>query len=72
MSPAATRRYRVSFVDWEPHETVVLATDEQDAIAKAVALYTVNGLAHFTSMAADSIDWEAELLETETSHEHRR
>lgn len=65
MSPAATRRYRVSFVDWEPHETVVLAADEQDAIAKASALYTVNGLADFTSMAAESIDWEVELLDPE-------
>ncbi|SEC42932.1 hypothetical protein [Bradyrhizobium erythrophlei] len=53
MSPAATRRSRVSFVDWKPHETLVLATDEQDVIAKASALYTINGLADFPSMAAD-------------------
>lgn len=65
MSPATLRRYRVSFVDWEPHETVVLAANEEQAIAKAVALYTVNGLADFTSMEADAIDWEAELASEE-------
>jgi len=62
MSPAASRRYRVSFVDWEVHETIVLADDKQAAIAKAVAMYTLNGLADFTTGAAETVDWKAELI----------
>lgn len=62
MSPAATRRYRVSFIDYELHETIVLADSEEAAIAKAVAMYELNGLAEFDSSAAHGIDWEAELV----------
>ncbi|MET4232622.1 hypothetical protein ABIA85_005911 [Bradyrhizobium sp. LA6.10] len=62
MSPAASRRYRVSFIDWELHETVVLATGKREAIAKAAAMYQLNGLAEFTTSAEHAIDWNAELI----------
>lgn len=45
MSPAATRRYAVRFVDWEVHEVIVLAPDENAAIAKAFAICELDGLA---------------------------
>ena len=38
MSPAATRRYIVRFTDWTVYETVVLANNEREALAKAIAL----------------------------------
>lgn len=38
MSPAATRRYRVSFVNWEHYETFVFADHWQIAIDKAAAM----------------------------------
>ncbi|WP_339030450.1 hypothetical protein WI604_03835 [Bradyrhizobium symbiodeficiens] len=59
MSPAATRRYRVSCIDLTEHETFVLALSEQDAVAKAVAIYNLNGLAEFTSSTVEKFDWEA-------------
>jgi len=65
MSPAAMRRYSVSFIDWEPHVTIVLAADEESAISKAVALYKVNGMADFSSMEAESLEWDVELVEEE-------
>lgn len=65
MSPAATRRYRVSFVNWESFETFVFAPDEQAAIAKAEAMYSLNGLADFTCTVTDTIAWWAELVSEE-------
>lgn len=65
MSPAATRRYRVSFVNWESYETFVFAPDEQIAIAKAEAMYSLNGLSDFTCTVTDTIAWWAELVSEE-------
>lgn len=65
MSPAATRRYRVRFIDMAEHETFVLAVSEEDAIAKAAAMHELNGLAEFTSSYSGAVDWEAELATPE-------
>lgn len=62
MSPAATRRYRVSFLDWELHETVVLASSKVDAIAKAAAMHDMNGLADFTTSRVEASEWKAEVI----------
>ncbi|AWO92417.1 hypothetical protein [Bradyrhizobium diazoefficiens] len=63
MSPAAMRRYCVSFVNWESYETYVLAPDERTAVAKAAAMYTLNGLTDFTCTITDTADWKAELAD---------
>lgn len=65
MSPAATRRYRVSFVDWEVHEVVVMAVDQNAAVAKATAMYQLNGVAEFTSGDKHAVDCKAELVREE-------
>lgn len=65
MSPAATRRYRVSFVDWEVHEVIVMAVDQDAAVTKAIAMYQLNGVAEFTSGDKHAVDWKAELVREE-------
>lgn len=65
MSPAATRRYIVRFTDWTVYETVVLANNEREALAKAIALYNADGLLHFTTNHSDEDAWHAEFLGTE-------
>ncbi|GMO47842.1 hypothetical protein BwSF12_54960 [Bradyrhizobium ottawaense] len=62
MSPAATRRYVVSFTDYAVHETVVLADSKDAAIAKARAIYEMNGLADFHTTAVEGGQWEATIL----------
>lgn len=65
MSPAATRRYVVRFTDWTVYETVVLANNEREALAKAIALYNADGLLHFTTNHCGEDGWHAEFLGTE-------
>lgn len=65
MSPAATRRYVVRFTDWTVYETVVLANNEREALAKAIALYNADGLLHFTTDHCGADGWHAELIGTE-------
>lgn len=65
MSPAATRRYAVRFTDWTVYETVVLANNEREALAKAIALYNADGLLHFTTSHSCEDGWHAEYLGTE-------
>ncbi|WP_213290542.1 hypothetical protein [Bradyrhizobium sp. sGM-13] len=62
MSPAATRRYVVRFTDWTLYETVVLASNKREALAKAIALYNANGLLDFTTNVSGVDGWEAEFL----------
>lgn len=63
MSPVISHRYSVRFVDWTLYETVVLADSEDDAIAKAQALYYADSLGAFTFKAVGDEGWEAEILE---------
>ena len=65
MSPAATRRYVVSFESWTTYETIVLAKDEREAIAKGKALYDLNGLADFSVSDSGEEPWHARILERE-------
>jgi hypothetical protein len=65
MSPAASRRYIVRFTDWTVYETVVLANNEREALAKAIALYNANGLLHFTTNHSGEDGWQAEYLGAE-------
>jgi hypothetical protein len=62
MSPAAPRRYIVRFTDWTLYETVVLANNKREALAKAIALYNANGLLDFTTNTSGEDGWEAEFL----------
>lgn len=66
MSPAATRRYRVQFVDWTLYETFVIADSESEAVAKAQAMYQADGFAGFSFKTAGYEGWEAEILETQS------
>ncbi len=65
MSPAATRRYIVRFFDWTLFETVVLASNKREALAKAIAMYNTNGLRDFTTNLSGVDGWEAEFTGTE-------
>ena len=65
MSPAATRRYIVRFTDWTLYETVVLASNKREALAKAIALHNATGLLEFTTNVSGIDGWEAELVGTE-------
>jgi hypothetical protein len=65
MSPAVTRRYVVRFTDWAVYETVVLANNEREALAKAIALYNADGLLQFTTNHCGEYGWHAEYLGTE-------
>ena len=65
MSPAATRRYIVRFTDWTLYETVVLASNKREALAKAIAMYNTNGLRDFTTSVSGIDGWEAEFSGTE-------
>ena len=65
MSPAATRRYIVRFTDWTLYETVVLATNKREALAKAIAMYNADGLLNFTTNVSGEDGWEAEFLGVE-------
>jgi len=60
MSPAASRRYRVQFIDWTLYETFVFAGSENEAVAKAQSLYQADGLAGFSFKTAGDEGWEAE------------
>ena len=62
MSPAATRRYIVRFTDWTLYETVVLATNKREALAKAIAMYNADGLLNFTTNVSGEDGWHAEYL----------
>lgn len=65
MSPAATRRFRVTGMDYEPIETVVFAANAQAAFAKASLIHALNGLAGDGSDAC-GIGWRAEPIEPES------
>ncbi|MET4493552.1 hypothetical protein [Bradyrhizobium sp. LA7.1] len=65
MSPAATRRYVVGFESWTKYQTVVLASNKQVAIAKAKALYDLNGLGDFSISDGGEEPWHARYLGTE-------
>lgn len=65
MSPAAKRRYIVRFTDWTLYETVVLASNKREALAKATALYNAIGLLEFTTNASGTDGWDAEFIGTE-------
>ncbi|MCR6736598.1 MAG: hypothetical protein NVV83_22055 [Afipia sp.] len=66
MSPVTSRRYNVRFVDWTLYETVVFADSEDDAVAKAQALYHADGLGAFTFKTVGDEGWEAEILEDQS------
>lgn len=65
MSPAATRRYTVSFESCTLYHTIVLAGSESEAIAKAKALYDLNGAGEFSNTASSTEAWQAECLDGE-------
>ena len=64
MSPAATRRYIVGFARRLAFEIVVLANSKREAIAKAKAIYGLDGLGEFT-LTNDREPWHAECLDKE-------
>jgi hypothetical protein len=47
------------------YETVVLASNKREALAKAIALYNANGLLDFTTNVSGADGWEAEVVGTE-------
>ena len=61
MSPAATRRYLVGFQSWTMYETIVLARNEREAIAKGKALYDLNSLADFSVSDSGEEPWQARI-----------
>ena len=65
MSPAATRRYVVRFLDWTMRETVVLAGDKYEAVEKAQYLYEHTGLRDFRITTCHLDNWFAEIAEPE-------
>jgi len=65
MSPAVTRRYSVCFTDWIVYETIVLASDRYEAIAKAKALYDLNGLGEHSPCESGQNQWRAQYLDEE-------
>lgn len=67
MSAAAPRRrcYVVGFDSWITHETVLFAGSEQEAIAKAKAIYGMNGLAGFSIGDSGEEPWHARCLDRE-------
>lgn len=67
MSPAfgRQRRYVVRFTDWTLYETVVLASNKREALAKAIALYNATGLLEFTTNVSGIDGWKAEFVGTE-------
>lgn len=66
MSPVTSRRYSVRFTDWTLYETIVLADSEDDANAKAQALYHADGLGALTFRTVGDEGWEAEILEAQS------
>ncbi|MGJ4925967.1 hypothetical protein ACQR1I_11660 [Bradyrhizobium sp. HKCCYLS2038] len=65
MSPAATRRYTVQFEDWTVYEATVFASTATEAIAKAKAIYSLNGLAEFSTVERGDALWRARCLDEE-------
>ncbi|MDF0523383.1 hypothetical protein P0R31_40130 [Bradyrhizobium yuanmingense] len=44
MNPAAARRHRARFNDWESHEMIVLATSKEAAINRPIAINDLTDL----------------------------
>lgn len=63
MSPAASRRYIVGFESWTMYETIVLANSKREAIAKAKALYDLNGIGEFSVSDSGGEPWHAQFLD---------
>ncbi len=66
MSPLSTRRYRVMVLRWDAYDAVIEADSEEDALAKAEALYSAEGEDAFShhdggldGITAEPLDEEA-------------